>query len=191
MSSRDNRVDQASAKAGGDIVGRDKVTTILLRKTQLDQLMERLEKELESNKQVRETLEALKYYYERQSEDDIEGLERKLDHAGRAHQKGQALRRKEAFAKLLTKYSLYASAQEIFAILLSKIDVTFQTKIEPKLGSKSIEEIDCLIKEEILDPIVDDAPGGVFSINHNNALGMVYWLAEQCFVRWHRIEPAK
>lgn len=158
------------------MAGRDLVK-VTFRKTQLDLLMERLEQEVESNKEVRETLESLKYYYERQSEDDVEGLEGKLDHAGRANQKRQALRRKEAFAKLLAKYSLYASAQEIFAIFLSKIEVTFQTKIEPQLGVKSITEIDCLIQEEIIDPIVDNAPGGVFSINHNNALGMVYWLS--------------
>ncbi|WP_368039360.1 MULTISPECIES: ABC-three component system protein [unclassified Tardiphaga] len=37
-----------------------------------------------------------------------------------------------------------------------------------------------------MEPTVSECGASVFEIDHNTALGMVYWLAEQCFVRWHR-----
>ncbi len=183
-----SRVDQENIYAGGDVVGGNKGKTIVNhnRKTQFDQLMEKLESEIEDSIKVQKVLDSLQYYFEKHSDDGIEGLENKLDHSGRTIQKNKALKRKEYYAKLMDKWAHYGSAQEIFALLLAKIDVNFETNVEPYLGTHSAEEIDKLIKNHVIDPVVSEIGGGVFSINDAHVSRMVYWLAEQCFVRWHK-----
>ena len=37
----------------------------------------------------------------------------------------------------------------------------------------------------IVAPIVEECGCGVFTMTYNHVLGMIYWLAEQCFIRWH------
>jgi hypothetical protein len=46
--------------------------------------------------------------------------------------------------------------------------------------------INQLTSELIVEPAVLECGASVFQLDHNTALGMVYWLAEQCFVRWHK-----
>jgi hypothetical protein len=39
--------------------------------------------------------------------------------------------------------------------------------------------------DRIVNPIVEECGGDIMSVNHNIVQGMVYWLAEQCFIKWH------
>jgi len=39
--------------------------------------------------------------------------------------------------------------------------------------------------ERIANPIVEECGSDLMSVNHNLVLGMIYWLAEQCFIKWH------
>jgi hypothetical protein len=190
--SGDKYVVEQSHITAHDVVARDKIVKVIApRKLQIEQYMEQLFQEVAENRRVKDTCDNLKYFFEKQSVDGIDGLENKLDHAGRGHQKKRALRRKELFAKLLDRYGFYSSAQSIFAILLAKIENDFETIVEPMLQEKSSDEIDLLVQDAIVTPLVQTAPAGVFSITHNDALGMVFWLAEQCYVRWHKVENVK
>lgn len=53
------------------------------------------------------------------------------------------------------------------------------------IGNASIEEIDDSIKEKLIEPVLREMGCGPFMLNHLNVSGMIYWLAEQCYVRWH------
>ena len=75
--------------------------------------------------------------------------------------------------------------QEIFAYLLAKAEHEFTYIIRPQLCDKSKIEVNVLVRDRIIVPIIEECGATVFSINHSTAMGMVYWLAEQCFVRWH------
>lgn len=182
-------VDQSRATALGDIVAGDKTTNVFLsgqhERGIVGQLMARLAHEIETNQRVRHTIDSLQFFHLRRSHDGIDGLEAKLKHSGRHDELLYALERKEQFAKLLEKWSLYASAQEILAYLLAKAENEFATGVQPKIGSLSRADINRLITDTIVTPIVDECGVGAFSLNHSIAMGMLYWLAEQCFVRWH------
>ncbi len=183
-----NAVDQRRAAPGGDAVGRDKITNhnhFSERRSQVDGWLERLSEEMRDNHEVRDFVESLQYYFQPQPYDHVVGLEAKLDHAGRSTQKVSALRKKEAFAKLLAEWGAYPSAQEVIAYFLSKIETTFETEIVPLLPSESATVIDTMIRDKLIAPVLDEMGCGPFMLNYANVAGMVYWLAEQCYVRWH------
>jgi hypothetical protein len=183
------KVDQKGAAAEGDIVGRDKVENHYYPATSapgvIDQLLQKLQHEIANNVHVRDTVEALAHFHNRRSHDGIDGLEAKLNAAGRSGEYFEAIEKKELFAKLLERWSLYASAQEIFAYLLAKAEYEFTYVVRPQLGTLSEVGLNELVRDQIVVPTVEECGSTVFTINHSTAMGMVYWLAEQCFIRWH------
>lgn len=187
--------DQRSSHAGRDIIGGDQNVTdnsihhhhAPQQKTILvDQLMAKLQKELDENTSIQPMIDDLQYYYKNVSGDGVDGLENKLEKAGRAHEVPAALEKKEMFAKLLDKWSMYASAQEIFVHLLARAEHEYTSFVLPMIGTNSEIEVNERISSRIVEPLVADCGGSLFRMNHGVAMGMVYWLAEQCFVRWHR-----
>ena len=183
-----NIVDQRSASPGGDAVGGDKIehnNHYLQRRTQIDGWLEKLAEELRGSVETRDFVDSLQYFFQLQPYDDIVGLEAKLDHAGRTAQKRSALRKKEAFSKLLEQWRSYPSAQEIIAYFLTKIEACFETEIVPLLASSPQEVIDVVIKAKLIDPVLAEMGSGPFMLNYLNVSGMIYWLAEQCYIRWH------
>ncbi len=112
-------------------------------------------------------------------------MQAKLKVAGREDEYLEAIEKKEQFAKLLERWSLYASAQEIFAYLLAKAEYEFTYVIRPQIATISKVQVNELVRDRIVAPTVEECGATVFTVNHSTAMGMVYWLAEQCFVRWH------
>ena len=151
----------------------------------ISQLMEKLHHEIKTDQTVRETITSLQLFYLRKSDDGVTGLVPKLTKGGRENETLFALEKKEQFAKLLDRWSLYASAQEIFAYLLAKAEHRFSVDIKPKIKTTAREDIDKLIETNIIEPLIDECGVGAFNLNHSIAMGMLYWLAEMCFVRWH------
>jgi hypothetical protein len=184
------RVDQSEARAEGDIAGRDVNKTINnfaapREATVVEQLLVRLNAEIEQNQQVRSTIERLQRFYERRAHDGVVGLQAKLEVAGREGEYEDAIEMKEMFVKLLERWSLYHSAQHIFAHLLARAEVTFKSVILPRVGADSDVVINQMVLERIVEPTVGECGASVFEVDHMTAMGMIYWLAEQCFVRWH------
>jgi len=185
-------IDQSRAKADGDIVAGSKVGTVIYVTPSpppsgiVDQLLQKLRFEIEQEETILHTVNSLRVYYNKRSEDGIDGLDAKLEAADRMDIKLRAYERKEEFAKLLEAWSMYASAQEIFAFLLAHAETLFERKIRPMIvAGKSRDEIDEATAAYILDPTIAQCGTSIFVINHSIALGMLYWLAEQCYIRWH------
>lgn len=181
-------VNQKGATAGGDIVGGDKVVHNYVstpKPTKLELLKERLIQEVKDGAQCAELIEQLKNYQKPVVLDGVVGLEAKLQVSGRSAQLMTALEMKEQFSKLLDKWSLYGSAQEIFAHLLAMTHYKYTHQIFPQIGALDNVSIDELIDQKIVSPAIDEVGIDVFSLDHQTAMGMVYWLAEQCRVRWH------
>ncbi|MDY7782092.1 ABC-three component system protein, partial [Burkholderia pseudomallei] len=109
----------------------------------------------------------------------------KLDRAGRSGQKRQALRKKEAFSKLLAEWQAYPSAQQIIAYFLTKVETLFEAEILPFLGNTDPAQIDHIFAEKLIEPVLAEMACGPFMLNYHHVSGMIYWLAEQCYVRWH------
>lgn len=200
-------VDQSRSKVGGDQVAGDKVAgpkvagdvfgdnAVKIEKqynvqlpqsaSVIEKLLHKLQHEIEQNIQYNETIVRLQRYHGGIAHDDVKGLVAKLTHSGRAAQVDIALEQKEEFAKLLETWSLYLSAQEIFVYLLARAENVFTTEVMPELGTSTIGQINRQINRDIVGPIVEECAVTVLQIDHVTAMGMLYWLAEQCFIRWH------
>jgi hypothetical protein len=185
-----SHVNQSRASAQGDIVAGNKIK--IERHYHgppvgiVEQLLEKLQDEMENNPQSCDVIERLQRFYKGRTHDDVIGLEAKLQAGGREDEYEDALERKEMFVKLLEQWALYASAQLIFAHLLARAEHHFKYMIYPSIKGDNTIEINLLTNQLIIEPTVKDCGSSVFAIDHNVAMGMVYWLAEQCFVRWHR-----
>jgi Fic family protein len=184
------KVDQKGANAQGDIVGRDKHEhhhySASTAPGLVEKLLKRLQDEIANNQRTRDTIEALAHYQTRRAPDGVDGLQAKLTKADRDDEYLDAIEKKEQFAKLLERWSLYASAQEIFVYLLAKAEHEFTYVIRPQLETISKVRANELVRDLIVAPAVQECGATVFTINHSTAMGMVYWLAEQCFIRWHK-----
>ncbi|MEA2876057.1 MAG: hypothetical protein QOF14_1253 [Hyphomicrobiales bacterium] len=185
------RVDQSQAHAQRDIVGRDlNQTTNNYAAPQaagvIEQLLVKLHHEMEQDVKVRDTIERLQRFYTQRAHDGINGLQAKLTAGGRESSYLDAIEMKEMFAKLLERWSLYASAQQIFVHLLARAERQFNDVILPQLGVLDVTGGNKLVFDLIVEPTVTECGASVFEIDHNTAMGMIYWLAEQCFVRWHK-----
>lgn len=191
QTSQDN-IDAGRDNAGGDITYQNShnqnINVILSGEdSPIQAWMASLEHEISTNKQVIHFIDTLQMYHEKHSHDGIEGLVDKLKHSGRSSDSeiNLALRKKELFTRLLAKYSMFDSAQQIFAYLLSKLEEDFRALVLPNLNGKSIGMVDQLFSEYLIGPCAKEIKAGVFCLNSAIAAGMVYWLAEQCYVRWH------
>lgn len=188
-------VDQSGLKAGGDVVARDKISNTHHHHyasnerqpttTHFEALLSKLHDELALNAQATQTIDELQFFFKKISPDGVVGLSAKLTHAGRQYELPVAIEKKELFAKQLEKWSLYGSAQQILAYLLAKIEYIFSTDILPQLETLTAAELNHIVTQKIVIPIVDECGADIFAMNHAVVMGMVYWLAEQCFVRWH------
>lgn len=186
-----SRVNQSGASAHRDIVGGNKTTTITNNygatpAGRVERYMQLLEAEMESNAETRDIIDGLQFYYTQNAPDGIAGLEAKLQHVSRQDELIIAYEKKELFVKLLNKYGMYESAQRLFAYLLSKAESEFNSAIHPQLNCLTRAEVALMTSEKIVKPMVDECGFGPLDINHNIVMGMIYWLAEQCFVRWHQ-----
>ncbi|MDB2438748.1 hypothetical protein N9W89_08545 [Hellea sp.] len=179
-------VDQRKANAGNDMVARDKITTVYnSTPSKIQALLEKLKAESAAEVFTKETISELARYHQRQSTDGIEGLESKLKKAGLGHAYLDAIEQKEAFAKLLSRYTMFASAQEIFVHYLTRVRMAFNKTIYPDLPSLTEAQANMRIHTEIVKSIVDECYTDVFHLDDEAVFGMLYWLAEQCFVKWH------
>lgn len=181
-------VDQSRSRAGGHIAGRDiNITNVESRAVGIvESLLNKLHEEMQNDAHVSSRIERLQRYYVQRAHDGIHGLKDKLQKANRQNTYDDAIEMKEMFVKLLERWSLYASAQQIFVHLLARAERNFTDIILPQVPELSPAQMNFLMKDLIIEPTVHDCGASIFEIDHNTATGMIYWLAEQCFVRWHK-----
>lgn len=177
--------NQQGSQAGGSIVGRD-FNNFEAKKSVVEKLLLKLQQQYQCSEQTQTTIDELARYHTRRATDGITGLEAKLKASGRIDYYDEAIEKKEMFAKLLERWSLYSSAQQIFVHILARAENEFTQVIYRQIPQKTQEEINALVIDRIVNPIVEECGGELMSVNHNLVQGMVYWLAEQCFIKWHQ-----
>lgn len=181
--------NQQGSQAGGSIIGRD-YNNFEAKKGVVEKLLLKLRQQYDCNEQTQITMDELARYHTRRSADGVDGLEAKLKASGRFDYYDEAIEKKEMFAKLLERWSLYSSAQQIFVHILARAENEFTQVIYRQIPQRTLEEINALVIDRIVNPIVDECGGELMSVNHNLVQGMVYWLAEQCFIKWHHATMA-
>jgi hypothetical protein len=170
--------------AGGDVVGRDKVThNHFPAPRQLDLLSEAYKKEVETGSEISYIIEELQHY--RTNNAEIRDLTEKLSDAGFSCLIEEAEVLKELIAKLIIKYQNYKSAQKIIVYLLSEIESIFNSRVKPKLISVSSEsEVKCILRDHIQGEVQDKLGENVLEIFNRQIDGMVYFLTGNCHVEW-------
>lgn len=146
------KVDQKGASAHGDVVAGDKIETHYhpppTSPGVVEKLLQKLQAEVATNAKCLHIIESLGRYYIERSADGVKGLKSKLDAAGRSNEYVDALEKKEMFAKLLEKWSLYASAQEIFVHLLARAEHEFNYIIYPQMKVLKPHEVNQLVTDK-------------------------------------------
>jgi hypothetical protein len=183
-------VNQQRSNVGRDQIGVQNVNNYYDRSAPsavgIESLLQTLQDEMSNNKIIQETISKLQRFHKTSAYKGVAGLEAKLNVSGRDYEYDYAIETKELFAKLLEEFSLYASAQEIIAYLLARAEYNFRSFIYPQIDHLSKLEINTIVDERIVGPTVQECGSSVFKIDHSVAMGMIYWLAEQCHVRWHQ-----
>lgn len=188
----DTRVVQTGANVGRDQAGRDikyNVTNQLPRPvSQITRLLRKLSEQIDNNETTQQFIEALQFYVDNRGSEEVVGLQEKLAHVGRSSEYKTALMKKEAFAKLLLKFENFSSAQELFAYILAIIHDVFDEKIVPVCDRLDQAGIEALVDEHIVAKIFEEYAEGsdAFTLTQLHVRGMIYWLADKCFVRWHK-----
>lgn len=155
--------------------------------SQISILLECLDREISAgNTRSEGFIDDLQMFQNRRASALNVGLDEKLKASKREDQLESAQEKKEHFAKLLLKMQYYPSAQKLFAFFLARINDVFENHITPHASILDRQAVDQIIEDKIVKPTIDDMGIGFdhFTINHAHVRGMIYWLAERCYVRW-------
>lgn len=156
--------------------------------SQISSLLDRLDKEISAgDAHLEGFVDDLQMFQNHRETAEVVGLEGKLKASDREDQLISAQEKKEHFAKLLTRMQHYPSAQKLFAFFLARINDVFENHISPHASSLDRQAVDQIIEEKIVQPTISDMGTGFdhFTINHAHVRGMIYWLADRCYVRWN------
>lgn len=155
--------------------------------SQLNRLLKTLALQIQDGDHTSGFVEELQFFVDNRDGETTVGLKLKLEKAGRGATYRDALRKKELFAKLLLRFERFSSAQQLFAYIMAEIHETFESKILPCLDTLSEPEIDSIVDKEIFEKILSEFGEGSdhITLNKTHLRGMIYWLADKCYVRWH------
>jgi hypothetical protein len=169
--------------AGGDVVGRDKITNILPTHTQMDLLSQKYVEE-KSNQQITYVIiDELTHYSNEKY--DIRDLTEKLEDAGFSYliEVGEEL--KEEVSKLIIRNQHYRSAQKIITYLLAEVESIFNAEIKSKLlGVREETALKLLFRTHLEKEIQTHLGDNVLEIFNRQINGMVYFLTGNCHLEW-------
>ncbi|MDR1544303.1 MAG: hypothetical protein LBS50_07875 [Prevotellaceae bacterium] len=185
-----NETSIQDSSIGGKVVGRDDYSFIIntnyeQRSKYLENLYEKVQKEISENKELREFCEDFDYL---SSDKDVIGLEEKLKNGKRENLIDWAKETKERFHKKLFKYAqLSLSAQQINAYILSNIKRTFIEEVYVLICNNTPQEqINTLITERIVKPVKAELGINLFQYNDVDIQGMIYFLTGNCHIKWSK-----
>lgn len=170
--------------AGGDVVGRDKITNILPAPTQMDLLSQKYVEE-KSNQQVTYVIiDELTHYSNEKY--DIRDLTEKLEDAGFGYLIDVGEELKEEVSKLIIRNQHYKSAQKIITYLLAEVESIFNANIKSKLLDVREEAaLKLLFRTHLEKEIQAHLGDNVLEIFNRQINGMVYFLTGNCHLEWN------
>ncbi len=123
-------------------------------------------------------------YAERSTRDRRDLLEKLID-ADREHEYGVANDYQNRFARAYTRTGLLAAAREDHDILLSELESRFVMHVYLPLICKSAsdEAIREAVQKDVIDALANRPMGGT-RFKATTVLSALYFLTEQCHIRW-------
>lgn len=169
--------------AGGDVIGRDKITNILPAPTQMDLLSQKYVEE-KSNQQVTYVIiDELTHYSNEKY--DIRDLTEKLEDAGFGYLIDVGEELKEEVSKLIIRNQHCKSAQKIITYLLAEVESIFNANIKSKLLDVREEaSLKLLFRTHLEKEIQAHLGDNVLEIFNRQINGMVYFLTGNCHLEW-------
>ncbi|MDY7024721.1 MAG: ABC-three component system protein [Pseudomonadota bacterium] len=169
--------------AGGDVVGRDKITNILPASTQMDLLSQKYVEE-KSNQQVTYVIIDELTHYSNENY-DIRDLTEKLEDAGFGYLVDVGEELKEEVSKLIIRNQHYKSAQKIITFLLAEVESIFNANIKKRLlDVKEEAALKLLFRTHLEKEIQAHLGDNVLEIFNRQINGMVYFLTGNCHLEW-------
>ncbi len=169
--------------AGGDVVGRDKITNILPTPTQMDLLSQKYVEE-KSNQQVTYVIIDELTHYSNENY-DIRDLTEKLEDAGFGYLVDAGEELKEEVSKLIIRNQHYKSAQKIITYLLAEVESIFNANIKNRLFDVREEAaLKLLFRTHLEKEIQAHLGDNVLEIFNRQINGMVYFLTGNCHLEW-------
>jgi len=169
--------------AGGDVVGRDKITNILPAPTQMDLLSQKYVEE-KSNQQVTYVIIDELTHYSNENY-DIRDLTEKLEDAGFGYLVDVGEELKEEVSKLIIRNQHYKSAQKIITYLLAEVESIFNANIKKRLlDVKEEAALKLLFRAHLEKEIQAHLGDNVLEIFNRQINGMVYFLTGNCHLEW-------
>lgn len=169
--------------AGGDVIGRDKITKILPAPTQMDLLSQKYVEEKSNKKVTSLIIDELTHYSNEKY--DVRDLTEKLEDAGFGYliETGQEL--KEEVSKLIVRNQHYRSAQKIITYLLAEVESIFNANIKGNLLTiKEEAALKLLFRTQLEQEIQAHLGENVLEIFNRQINGMVYFLTGNCHLEW-------
>ena len=123
--------------------------------------------------------------YEEKSSGDRRDLLQKLVDAGREHEYGYANNAQNGFARRFTKMGLLTAAREDHNNLLAAVETRFVTQVYHPLicQSASTEAVASALQERVIDSLAGKSIGAT-KFDAKSVLSALYFLTEQCYIRW-------
>lgn len=178
-------------EVGGDLAGRDlsKVYNYnfgISEHSTLKRLIEEFKKKEKEDAFFKGVVEKLEHYKKSvDDDDDVIGLEEKLDRGGYSDLLYYAKNVKEMFVKKLAKYQFNEAAQKIHAYFLSEVYTRFHRHVYSLIiAGQSKEIINHQIQKNIIDPILAMLDENVTELYAEEIDGMVYFLTGNCHIKW-------
>lgn len=153
----------------------------------LSELLKTLENKIKDEPEAGEFIKLLLEYIDKMEERKIVGLEAKLNSGNRTDLYEDAARCKTMFAKRLHKDELSVSAQTAYAHILSWINSSFGSLINPMIrDGESARDIDEAIYNKIISPLYDIVATSSLGVTMDHIRGMLYYLTGNCYISWKK-----
>ena len=183
-----SRVSQSKIDSGGgDVAGGDIQKTYFNNQyaddSHLNHLYSQLSSEIKENLKIEDICEILEDFIAT-DEDEVIGLEQKLEDGGMQSQYGYARESKESYVKNLTRYSMYETAQCIHAYCLSKVQSGYVSDVLPHLQSTPSGEKFRLMRKAVLDALEAKMGRNPLRLYSKEIDGMAFFLTGKCKLKW-------
>jgi hypothetical protein len=193
-----NKVSMQDVKSGGPISGRDTTINdysqiinnnapVMYRQDpRIRELILEHEQEILADPSYKEFSEKLNNFLNRTVENELRDLQQKLEDGERDFLVDYAMEQKESVTKKIMSYSHFTTAQEIYTFILANMRVTFLHQIAPKIKSFKFAayEIDDLVVQQIIEPILISLEGCSLVIDKDELYGLLYILTGNCYIEW-------
>ncbi|WP_216838380.1 ABC-three component system protein [Vibrio atypicus] len=193
-----NKASLDNISAGGHVGGRDvhdhsthithnHAAPVMYRQDlRLRELVAEHEQEIQKDELYKEFSSQLNNFLERKVEGKLRDLGQKLTDGNRDYLLDYAMDVKERVSKKIMQFSHYRSAQELYTYILTNIRTTFLHEISPRIksGEFKVYEINDLVEEKIIQPVLESVHGCSLNIDKDELYGLLYILTGNCYIEW-------